>query len=133
MAKIRHIAFYTSDPDKMAKFYCDCFGMTIRQDYAEVPGTERAVFITDGYIEVALIHKRNGQKGINHFGFTLEPEEKAEVYDKIREHGVEPRLANPDRPYVEDFMIDVDGNKVDLSTKGLSLEREHVKEKLGHA
>jgi len=133
MAKIRHIAFYTSDPDKMAKFYCDCFGMTVRQDYPEVPGTARAIFISDGEIEVALIHNKSGKTGINHFGFTLEPEEKAEVYAKIRKHGVEPHLANPDRPYVEDFMIDVDGNKVDLSTKGLSLERAHLKEKLGHA
>lgn len=133
MAKIRHIAFHTTDPDKMAKFYCDCFGMTVRQDYAEVPGTARAIFITDGYIEVALIQAKSGKPGINHFGFTLELDEKTAVYAKIREHGVEPRVANPDRPYVEDFMIDVDGNKVDLSTKGLSLERAHVKEKLGFA
>jgi catechol 2,3-dioxygenase-like lactoylglutathione lyase family enzyme len=133
MAKIRHIAFHTSDPDKMAKFYCECFGMKVRQDYAEVPGTARAIFITDGYIEVALIHKKDGETGINHFGFTLESDEKADVYANIRKHGVEPHLANPDRPYVEDYMIDVDGNKVDLSTKGLSLERTHLKEKLGHA
>ncbi len=133
MAKIRHIAFHTSDPDRMAKFYCECFGMTVRQDYAEVPGTARAIFITDGYLEVALIHKKSGETGIDHFGFTLEPEEKAGVYAKMRGFGVEPHLANPDRPYVEDYMIDVDGNKVDLSTKGLRLERPHVKEKLGHA
>jgi predicted enzyme related to lactoylglutathione lyase len=133
MPKIRHIAIYTSDPDKMAKFYCECFGMTIRQDYAEVPGTGRAIFISDGYMEVALIHKKDGQTGINHFGFSLESDEKDDIYRKIREHGVEPRTANPDRPYVEDFMIDVEGNKVDLSTKGLSLERQHIKETLGHA
>jgi catechol 2,3-dioxygenase-like lactoylglutathione lyase family enzyme len=133
MASIRHIAFHTGDPEKMAKFYCDCFGMTIRQDYPEVPGTARAIFITDGYIEVALIEKKSGATGINHFGFTLEPEEKMDVYAKIRAHGVEPHLANPDRPYVEDYMIDVVGNKVDLSTKGLSVERTHIKEKLGHA
>ena len=133
MAKIRHIAFTTPDPDKMAKFYCDCFGMTIRQDYPEVPGTARAIFITDGYIEVALIQKKNKEAGIDHFGFTLEAAEKEPVYRKIREHGVEPHIANPDRPYVEDFLIDVDGNKVDLSTKGLDVERAHLKEKFGHA
>jgi catechol 2,3-dioxygenase-like lactoylglutathione lyase family enzyme len=133
MAKIRHIAFHTSDPEKMAKFYCDCFGMTIQQDYPEVPGTARAIFITDGDIEVALIQTRSGKQGINHFGFTLDAEEKPQVYGKIKQHGVAVHSANPDRPYVEDFLIDVDGNKVDLSTKGLSIERQHIKEKLGHA
>jgi catechol 2,3-dioxygenase-like lactoylglutathione lyase family enzyme len=132
MAKIRHIAFFTSDPDKLAKFYCDCFGMTVRQDYAEVPGTTRAIFITDGYMDVAIIHV-DKKKGLNHFGFTLDPNEKSEVYEKMRAYGVEPQLANPDRPFVEDFFIDVDGNKVDVSTKGLTLEREHVKEKYGFA
>jgi catechol 2,3-dioxygenase-like lactoylglutathione lyase family enzyme len=132
MAKIRHIAFTTPDPDKMAKFYCECFGMTVRQDYPEVPGTARAIFITDGYIEVALIQK-NKEPGIDHFGFTLEPEEKEPIYEKMRQHGVEPRLANPDRPYVDDFMIDVDGNKVDLTTRDLRIEREHLKKEFGHA
>ena len=126
MAKIKHIALVTSDPDKLAKFYCECFGMKIRQDYEEVPGTARAIFITDGYIEVALIQARRDRPlGINHFGFTLEASEQLDVYDKLREHGVAPQTANPDRPYVEDFIVDVDGNKVDLSTNGLRLEREH--------
>lgn len=124
MARIKHIALVTSDPDRLAKFYCECFGMTIRQDYQEVPGTARAIFITDGYMEVALIEaRRNRPLGINHFGFTLETGEQPDVYDKLRDHGVALQTANPDRPYVEDFIVDVDGNKVDLSTNGLRLDR----------
>lgn len=127
MPKIKHIALVTSDPDKLAKFYCECFGMKIRQDYDEVPGTARAVFITDGYMEVALIQaRRNRPLGINHFGFTLEAGEQVEIYEKIREHGVSLETANADRPYVEDFIVDVDGNKVDLSTNGLRLDRDQV-------
>lgn len=125
MARIKHIALITSDPDKLAKFYCECFGMKIRQDYEEVPGTARAIFITDGYMEVALIEaRRNRPLGINHFGFTLEAGEQPEIYEKIREHEIVPETANPDRPYVEDFIVDVDGNKVDLSTNGLRLDRD---------
>ena len=118
MAKIRHIAIRTPDPDALSKFYCEVFGMHVRQDYPAVPGTARAIFVSDGYLEVALIQSKE-RVGINHFGFTLEQGEQGEIYEKLKSHGVTPKTANPDRPYIEDIMIDIDGNKVDLTTIGL--------------
>lgn len=49
MAKIRHLAIYTDDPDRLAQFYVDVFGLTRTQDLPAVPGTGRAVWISDGY------------------------------------------------------------------------------------
>ena len=46
MAKIKHIALSTQDPEKTARFYCDVFGMKQigRVDHATVTG----YFLTDG-------------------------------------------------------------------------------------
>ena len=30
MARIKHIALICMDPDKLAEFYCDVFGMTVQ-------------------------------------------------------------------------------------------------------
>jgi len=118
MATIRHIAIRTPDPDALAKFYCEVFGMHVREDYPAVPGTARAIFVSDGYMEVALIEAKE-RLGVDHFGFTLDASERPEIYRKLKQFSVDPHAANPDRPYIEDIMIDIDGNKVDLSTTGL--------------
>lgn len=63
MAKIKHIAIWTDDPPKLAKFYCDTFGMT--KTLGEVHGgpdeDNFAIFITDGYLEVAIIKPNSDQ------------------------------------------------------------------------
>jgi catechol 2,3-dioxygenase-like lactoylglutathione lyase family enzyme len=120
MAKIHHIAFFAENPAKMGEFYENVFGMKItgRSDDGDV-------WITDGYMDIALILARTEQmkkrRGINHWGFTLEPEEKAAVYRKLEKYGVkpfDPRVDRPeaDRPYVEDAAKDPDGNRFDLTT-----------------
>jgi len=121
MAKIRHIAIYTSDPDKLARFYIDVFGMKFTQESPAVPGTGRAVWLTDGYVDVAIIHPESDKapRGLNHFGFTIEASEKDGIYRKLKSHGREPYGPPPGRPYIEDAARDIDGNKFDLSTTGL--------------
>ena len=68
MAKIRHIAICAQDTDKMAEFYKTTFGMQ------EVARLEKAVFVTDGYINLALLpaEANGGQEGIYHFGFQVD-------------------------------------------------------------
>ena len=69
MAKIRHIAIIAEDPEKLAQFYADIYGM-------EITGRSNGdVWVTDGYMDVALIHQKNLKKpkGLFHFGFTLDP------------------------------------------------------------
>jgi len=117
MATIRHIAIFSDNPHKLAEFYRDVFGLRITR--WEDDGN---AWMTDGYMDIALIYRRNADKpmGLHHWGFTLEEDEKAEVYEKLTERGLEPydpRSSQPDviRPYVEDAARDIDGNRYDLS------------------
>jgi catechol 2,3-dioxygenase-like lactoylglutathione lyase family enzyme len=122
MPQIRHIAIHTREPEQLAQFYIDVFGMTVHQSYPSTEGSERAVFLTDGYMEVALIHdSREERQGIDHFGFTLDPNEKPEVYQKLAAYGIEPRKRPAERPYAEDRLADIQGNKIDVTTSGLRL------------
>ena len=78
MAKIRHIALTTSDPDAVAAFYKEAF------DMEEVRRSENgAVFLSDGYINLAILnHKTNADAdvgpngpnydGIHHIGFQVD-------------------------------------------------------------
>jgi catechol 2,3-dioxygenase-like lactoylglutathione lyase family enzyme len=122
MAKIQHIAIMTTEPDKLADFYCDVFNMTRRREAEEEPGGARAVFISDGNIEVALIDSKRPVKGINHFGFTIDLLEEPEIREKLKKYGVEPFVVNPGRVFAEVRAIDPDGNNFDLSTTGLRLD-----------
>ena len=83
MARIKHIALTTGNPDKVAAFYKDALGLTeIRRS------PSGAVFLTDGYINLAILtHKTekdadvgaNGPNysGIHHFGFEVESLDEA--------------------------------------------------------
>ena len=72
MAKIRHIAIKVEDQEKAAEFYKQTFGMTeawrgpVRED------GNRAIYLTDGYINMAVLPARGGREGIDHFGFQVE-------------------------------------------------------------
>ena len=125
MAKIRHIAIYTDDPAGLADFYCGVFGLEKRQETHTAKGGH-AVWLSDGYLDVALINpeKRDAPRGINHFGFTLEPAEREGVYARLQARGITPAAAPADRPYIEDAVFDPDGNKFDVSTTGLRPEPE---------
>lgn len=122
MAKIKHIAIFTDDPGELAKFYVEVFGLTITQPLMTSKESGSWVFLTDGYIDVALIApaNRGGVKnGINHFGMTLDKDQYDEVVAKLHIQGIEPQVTPPDRPYVEEFIRDIHGNRVDLSSTGL--------------
>jgi catechol 2,3-dioxygenase-like lactoylglutathione lyase family enzyme len=123
MARIRHIAFFTEDADRMARFYCDVFGMKVTQETPRSPESGRAIFITDGYVDVALIEPLNpaAPKGINHFGFTIDPAERDGIMAKLKDRGISPITPPADRPYIEDAVKDPDGNKFDISTTGMRM------------
>jgi catechol 2,3-dioxygenase-like lactoylglutathione lyase family enzyme len=119
MAKIRHIAIVTDrdNIEKLVSFYVDVFGMEVTQRYPYREGKGGGVFMTDGYLQVAiLLPVPNREKGIDHFGFTLDEDEREGVYAKLKAYGIAPFQPPEARPYVEDGIIDVDGNKIDLTT-----------------
>jgi glyoxylase I family protein len=80
MAKIKHIALSTQDPEKTAKFYVDVFGL--KQigpvDHPAVSG----FFLTDGDLNVAVLKFKNDAvagvergkdfSGIHHIGFQVD-------------------------------------------------------------
>jgi predicted enzyme related to lactoylglutathione lyase len=119
MAKIRHIAIFSDDAIRLSKFYADVYGM-------KVTGTDEigCAWVTDGYMDVALLRRRNADapaKGIHHWGFTIDPAERPAVLARLKEWGIEPfspYVTSPDahRPYAEDAVKDPDGNRFDLST-----------------
>ena len=80
MAKIKHIALSTQDPDATAKFYIDVFGMK-EVGRIDNPNTT-GYYLTDGDLNVAILNFKNdavagaergkGFSGIHHIGFQVE-------------------------------------------------------------
>jgi glyoxylase I family protein len=80
MAKIKHIALATQDPEKTARFYIDVFGMKQigKVDHPAVSG----FFLSDGELNVAVLKFKNDAVagaergkdyvGIHHIGFQVE-------------------------------------------------------------
>ena len=77
MAKIKHIAIRTPDPEKTAAFYKKVFEME------EVGKARSGVYLSDGYINLAILKSNDhgngesprdvpGYAGIDHLGFVVD-------------------------------------------------------------
>ena len=67
MARIRHLAIVTENQERLVKFYTEAFGMKV------VEGVGPATYLSDGYINVAIIKKRPHYKeGLYHFGIEID-------------------------------------------------------------
>ncbi len=110
---IRHIALYTPDPKRMADFYGTVCNMK------PVADTDRSsVFISDGYLNLALLYQRPEEKlGLNHFGFHVRSIE--EMRQRAEKAGTSQGAKRPDRiPFAEVRLHDPEGNGIDISVKG---------------
>ena len=97
MAKIRHIAIATQNEEETAKFYVDVFGLS-QIGKIDIPAVS-GYFLTDGTINLAILHFKNDQvagvergkewSGIHHIGFQVESLE--EIAQKVAEAGGSPR------------------------------------------
>ena len=122
-SKIRHLAIKSPNPEKLADFYQDAFGMEVLLREGS------AVYLTDGYITLALLQCRpaDSPPGLNHFGFAVEDSDA--VSDKLQEHGLpEPTVRPSNRPYAELRGMDPDGNLYDISVHGFQ-EEEYLPER----
>jgi catechol 2,3-dioxygenase-like lactoylglutathione lyase family enzyme len=122
--KIRHLAIMTVDPEKLAKFYEQTFEMTRLTGKAGVPGS-KAVYMTDGYITLALLENKAEGKpsGLNHFGWHVDDQD--EIARRLVMGGVKSPAKRPaDRPYAETRETDPDGNNFDISVAGFGSEEE---------
>ncbi|HSE87426.1 MAG TPA: VOC family protein [Candidatus Binatia bacterium] len=112
MARIRHMAVKTADVSKLADFYKNVFGLR------EVSRGKRSIYLSDGYINMAILPAEDGQEGIDHFGFEVEDLQK--MANSALEAGAQqgPRDLPRDGRFAEVFIKDPTGQRVDLSKQG---------------
>ena len=105
--RIRHIAVNVKDPEKVAEYYKRNFGM--EQKEAAENGT---IYLSDGFVDLALISTPRQPWGIHHFGFQVESvkaiEESTQTVAKPGPAGI----------HAEFKIHDPEGNGVDLSEEG---------------
>ena len=123
MARIKHLAIVTLDPERLSKFYTEVMGLELLHR-----GDNGAVFLTDGYLNIALLpNKAEGKaSGLNHFGF--EVEDIGQYPAKFEKAGLAaPRKRPADRHYADYRATDPDGNNFDLSSNGYQTVRKERK------
>jgi predicted enzyme related to lactoylglutathione lyase len=123
--KIRHLAIITLDPERLAKFYEQTFEMTRLP--AKGAAGSKAVFMTDGYLTLALLENKAEGKtpGLNHFGWQVDDQD--EIARRMAGCGLKAPAKRPaDRPYAETRGTDPDGNNFDLSVQGYGVSGERA-------
>jgi catechol 2,3-dioxygenase-like lactoylglutathione lyase family enzyme len=118
MAKIRHIAIKVEDQEKAADFYKKTFGMTEAWRGPVRDDGNRAIYLTDGYINMAVLPARGEREGIDHFGFLVEDMDEtlkaADASGAQRAADKKPR----DGRFAEMGVRDTVGQLVDVSVHG---------------
>jgi catechol 2,3-dioxygenase-like lactoylglutathione lyase family enzyme len=118
MAKIKHIAIRTADPEKTAAFYQELFGL-------KKAGLGRnGIYLTDGHINLAIL-KGSDKLGIEHLGFQVEDVDGTLV--KLEQLGgrsltervnVTPTDASNPQSYYEIKCVGPDDQIIDVSGSG---------------
>ena len=105
--RIRHIALNVQDRDKCAEYYKKVFGL--EEKYRGPNGT---IYLSDGFVNLALICSPTKPWGIHHFGFqvTSVPE--------IEKTAGTTAEANTFGAVAESWIMDPEGNRVDASEHG---------------
>ena len=120
MAKIRHIAVFAKDENKLAEFYKTTFGMVeVFRQHGQGITDREAIYLSDGYINLAILPARGErQEGIDHFGFQVES--KTETADIAMNSGATQGPADLPRDgrFAEAFIRDPVGQRIDLSEQG---------------
>src|ERR1043165_6178488 len=65
MARIKHVAIRTADPEKTAAFYQETFGLK------RAGLGKNGIYLTDGHINLAIL-KGGDKLGIEHLGFQVD-------------------------------------------------------------
>ena len=130
MARIKHIAIRTPDPEKTAAFYKEAFGLQ------EVGKARAGYYLSDGYINLAILKSNDqgtgetprdvpGYAGIDHLGFVVDDVEATgkaleEVGGKAMMGRVDLSHASPSdaRSYYEIKYRGPDGQVIDITETG---------------
>jgi catechol 2,3-dioxygenase-like lactoylglutathione lyase family enzyme len=130
MARIKHIAIRTPDPEKTAAFYKEVFGLE------EVGQARAGYYLSDGYINLAILKSTDqgtgesprdipGYAGIDHFGFLVDNVD--ETCKKLEEAGARATMGRVDmhhptapegRSYYEIKYRGPDNQVIDITGSG---------------
>ena len=114
MARIRHLAIKTADPERLGKFYESAFEMKVVHR-----SPNGGVYMTDGYLTLALLKQRPNDTapGLNHFGF--EVDDASAAAQRVSKLNVPAPTQRPSTtPFAELRGMDPDGNLFDISQHG---------------
>lgn len=118
MAKIRHVAIKCEDQERTANFYKQTFGMTEAWRGPVRDDGNRAIYLTDGYINLAILPARGGREGIDHFGFQVDEMEHTLATAGASGAKGESEKKPHDGRFAEMGVHDPAGTPVDVSVKG---------------
>jgi catechol 2,3-dioxygenase-like lactoylglutathione lyase family enzyme len=105
--RIRHIALNVQNREALAEYYTRVFGL--EEKYRGPNGT---IYLSDGFVGVALISRPELPWGINHFGFEVEDVPAIEEATQTKAE------ANTFGAVAESWIRDPEGNRVDISAHG---------------
>ncbi|HEY6197976.1 MAG TPA: VOC family protein [Candidatus Binatia bacterium] len=105
--RIRHIAINVQDREKTAAYYKKVFGMEEKHR-----GENGTIYLSDGFVDVALISTPRHPWGINHFGFKVDD---VKTVEQVAETTAE---SNTFGAIAESWIKDPEGNRVDVSEHG---------------
>jgi catechol 2,3-dioxygenase-like lactoylglutathione lyase family enzyme len=105
--RIRHIALNVQNRDETADYYKKIFGL--EEKYRGPNGT---IYLSDGFVGVALISRPDMPWGINHFGFVVDS------VDGVLEQAQTTAESNTFGAVAESWIRDPEGNRVDISEHG---------------
>jgi lactoylglutathione lyase len=129
MSRIEHIALWTEDIDRLAKFYADYFGAEIGPKYANPSKAFESRFLTfqDGarleLMNTSVLRPTKYECGIQRMGFTHlafsvgSQSRVDELTATLRRAGfvVEDGPRRTGDGYYESVVIDPDGNRLELT------------------
>ena len=112
MARIRHLAIVTENRERLVEFYTNAF------DMKQIDGVGPAIYLTDGYINLAIIQKRpRNKEGLYHFGFEVENIDA--LRPSFEELGAASKVEKRPKNREAEYRVhDPDGNLIDLSSHG---------------
>lgn len=129
MARIRHIAIGTNDPEKTAQFYKE--GLGLKEVGKVNSNTAEGYYLSDGHVNLAILKFKSDEPattegqvkytGVHHFG--VEVEDMAEARARIEKAGAKHRPYPGTEEMKKRGNIEVkfsgpDGVTIDLSEDG---------------
>ena len=125
MARIQHLAIYTRDPERLAAFYEQVFGMVevSREADGKVPDAVR-ICLSDGYVNFAIVPSVSAE-GLDHLGFTVddvdESRNAALALGARRGRDAPSGPTTPGISHHQGFILDPTGTRIDLTRDGWSV------------